>query len=166
MPSPSRALYRARQFFTALIQRVGEAEREEAAAILGEWLLPLFDSMSCRDQRHCLEVYRALCRGGCRDMEVLTAALLHDAGKGRLAGKQVRLWHRVCYVLLAAMAPGLLRRLAQGGGFGLLHRHPQRGAELAAALGATDVAVELIRRHEEEATGEWLGLLQAADDSR
>lgn len=164
MPSLSRSLYRARQFFAALRPRLDGAEREEAAAVLGEGLLPLFESMARRDQRHCLDVYHALGKRGCRDREVLTAALLHDVGKGRLAGPQVRLWHRVAYVVLAAAAP-LLTRLA-GGGLGTLHRHSQRGAELAAAAGASRTVVELIRRHEAaDAAGDELRWLQAADDA-
>jgi len=166
MPSPSQALYRARQFFTALGPQVGEAEREEAATVLGDRLLPLFDSMSLRDQRHCLDVYHTLRIRGCGDSDVLRAALLHDAGKGRLAAAEVRLWHRVCYVVLAAAAPGLLERLALRGGLGALRHHPERGALLAAAMGAPNTVVDLIRRHEApEAPDDRLRWLQASDDS-
>src|SRR3990172_2077118 len=132
MPSLSQPRYRARQFLGALRPCVRTVEREEAAAVLGEGLLRLFDSMSRRDQRHCLDVYRALRASGCGDREVLTAALLHAAGKGRLAGAEVRLWHRVAYVVLAAASPQLLERLAGKGGLGTLHRHSERGAGLAA----------------------------------
>ncbi len=165
MPSPSAVLYRARQFFVALRPRVGQAEREEAAAVLGEALFRLFDSMSLPDQRHCLDVYRALCVGGCRDSDLLRAALLHDAGKGRLAGVELRLWHRVAYVVLAAVAPRLLERLARDGGLAVLHHHPERGALLAEALAAPETVVQLIRHHE---GSHWpdvrLRWLQAADD--
>ncbi len=163
MPSPSRALYRARQFFGALRPRVGESERPEVEALLGERLLALFDSMSARDQRHCLDVYQALRAVGSADRDVLTAALLHDAGKGRLAGAPVRLWHRVAYVVLSAMSPWLLERLASAGGLAVLRRHPERGAELAAALGASPTVVGLIRRHEDRDAGEQR--LRAADDA-
>ena len=166
MPSLSRALYRARQLFAALHPRVEAAERVEATAILGDRLLALFDSMSLRDQRHCLDVYHTLCVRGCHDRAVLKAALLHDAGKGRLAGVQVRLWHRVGYVALAAAAPSPLERLAQRGGLGVLRHHPERGALLAAAWGAPDAVVDLIRRHEgRQAPDERLRWLQLSDDS-
>ncbi|MBI2913086.1 MAG: HD domain-containing protein [Chloroflexi bacterium] len=171
MPSLSGSLYRARQFLGALSPRVARREREEATAVLGERLLALFDSMSARDQRHCLDVYLTLRAGGCDDQDVLAAALLHDAGKGRLAGPPVRLWHRVAYVVLASTAPGLLERLAEKGGpfgmlragLGTLHRHCERGAELAAALGAPPAVVELVRQHEDREAGE--ARLRAADDA-
>ena len=46
--------------------------------------------MQPRDQRHCFDVYRSLRRQGGSDREVLQAALLHDAGKGRLAASADR----------------------------------------------------------------------------
>ncbi len=123
MPSP-RPLYRTRQFLGALRPRISAEERAEATALLAERLLPLFDGMSPRDRRHCLDVYLALRRDGCRDSDVLLAALLHDAGKG--AG--VRLWQRAAYVLVEAASPGLRERLADRLGLAALHRHAQRGA--------------------------------------
>lgn len=166
MSSVSRALYRSRQLLSALRPRLRPDERAEARALLGEALFPLFRSMSPRDQRHCLDVFRALRARGCRDAHLLTAALLHDVGKGRLAGPPVRLWHRVAFVLLAALAPRLLDRW-RGGGLATLRRHAQRGAELAARAGAPPAVVELIRRHEECGQGAdpRLRLLRAADDS-
>lgn len=165
----SRALYRSRQFLGALRPRLSHAERNEVSATLGPRLLPLFDSMTLRDQRHCLDVHAAVKENGCRDPHVLMAALLHDAGKGQLAGASIRLHHRVSYVMLAAGAPWLLRRLAASGrgGLGSLHHHPERGAILAEALGAPEPVVELIRRHEDRnGSDERLRLLRLADDSR
>ncbi|MDO8614460.1 MAG: hypothetical protein Q7T33_01830 [Dehalococcoidia bacterium] len=171
----SRALYRARQFAGALRPRREAAERAQAAGVLGEALIPLFDSMSLRDQRHCFGVYRTLAAQGCCDSHLLMAALLHDAGKGRLAGADIRLWHRVAYVVLGAGAPALLNRLAGGrggpfagprAGLAALHHHGQRGAALAHGLGAPPAVVELIARHEDASpTDERLRLLRAADDA-
>jgi hypothetical protein len=164
----SRATYRSRQFAGALRAHLHESERAEARGALGEHLLPLFESMAPRDQRHCFDVYLALKAGGCRDRGLLVAALLHDAGKGSMAGGPVRLWHRVAYVLLAAAAPGALGRLAAGGRGGLaaLYHHAEKGATLAASLGAPADVVETIRRHEERGHGdERLRLLRAADDA-
>lgn len=162
-----RLLYRTRQFFAAIRPRVNQAELNEASALLGQRLMPLFLSMCRRDQRHCLDVYGALVRMGCHDQNVLLAALLHDAGKGELAGARVRLWHRVAYVLLAAGTPRLLARLAGGrGGLAALHHHSERGAMLAERHGAPAEVVDLIRRHEATAPAdERLLLLRAADDS-
>ena len=162
-----RPLYRTRQFLGALKPHIAAVERAEAAELLGETLWPLFESMTDRDQRHSLDVYRILKEQGRRDEHLLMAALLHDAGKGRLAGVSVRLWHRVAYVLLSTGAPAALRRLANGpGGLGALHGHADRGAVVAEALGAPVAVVELIRRHEEHGSSdERLRLLRAADDA-
>lgn len=159
--------YRTRQFLGALKPRIADAERAEAARLLGGSLWPLFESMSARDQRHSLDVYRTLREQGCRDQHLVMAALLHDAGKGRLAGVRVRLWHRVAYVLLSTGAPWVLRRLASGrSGLAALHRHADRGAVVAEALGAPAEVVEIIRRHEEHGSpDERLRLLRAADDA-
>ena len=75
--------------------------------------MPLFNSMLKHDQRHCIDVYTKLREWGCEDLEVLTAALLHDAGKGSMAGGRVRLWHRVAYVLLEAGAPQMIRPVSR-----------------------------------------------------
>ena len=167
MSSVSRAVYRARQFRMSLRASIGESERAEAAALLGPELWRLFVSMAARDQRHCFDVYRRLSTGGCSDRDVLQAALLHDAGKGRLAGASVRLWHRVAYVLLAAAAPALLEHLSRGrGGLSSLHGHAERGAMLAEALGAVPAVVALVARHEEpDPADPRLALLRVADDS-
>jgi hypothetical protein len=64
--------------------------------------------MPVADQRHALDVVARLERAGETDPDLLAAALLHDTGKGR----RVRLWHRVAVVLLGAVGPGVLTRLA------------------------------------------------------
>jgi len=168
----SRPAYRTRQFFGALRPHVREMERDEAAQVLGTQLTPLFESMSARDQRHCFDVYRTLVDYRCRDHHTLLAALLHDAGKGRLAGARVRLWHRVAYVTLAGIAPSVLKRLANPdrrggkGGLASLYHHCERGAVVAEALGAPAEVVDLIRRHEDAGEAdERLRLLRMADDS-
>ncbi len=168
--SLARPLYRARQLFASLRTEIGEAERGEAAELLGERLFPLFEAMVPRDQRHCLDVLQTLQRQGFQDRDVLQAALLHDAGKG----EGVRLWQRVAYVLLASISRGLLERLARRGvpfgrlraGLAALHHHAERGAALAEQAGAAAVVVDLIRRHEEgQAEDQRLSLLRGADDS-
>ena len=162
-----RPLYRTRQFFGSFRPRFEDGERTEAADLLGERLWPLFESMSERDQRHSLDVLAVLRDRSCRDQHLLMAALLHDAGKGRLAGVRVRLWHRVAYVLLSACAPWVLRRLANGrGGIVALHGHAERGALVAEALGAPSAVVDLIRRHDDHAASDdRLLMLRAADES-
>lgn len=80
---------------------------------------------------------------------------------------KVRLWHRVAYVLLSAGAPWFVKRLTNGrGGIAALHGHAERGAVVAEALGAPAAVVRLIRRHDDDPTGdEQLRLLRAADEA-
>ncbi len=163
----SRPLYRGRQFFGALRTRTGETDLAEARHLLGQQLTALFLSMTPRDRRHCLDVCQTLRRLGCEDGELLTAALLHDAGKGNLAASRIQLWHRVAYVLLEAGAPALLARLARGrGGIAELHDHAERGALLAEMHGAPAAVVQLVRSHEARGReDERSSLLRAADDA-
>ena len=163
----ARAAYRSRQFFGALRARLEEGERAEVAAHLTPAEQRLFSAMDLRDQRHALDVFRVLKSGGERDAALLAAALLHDVGKG-----PIRLWQRVAFVLLRAISPRLLRRLASanGGGWrGALGRsldHAERGAALAEAAGSTPETVRLIRLHRSPAGDDVaLSLLQAADEA-
>jgi len=79
---------------------------------VSQWLpaaaLALFKTMSPADQRHSLRVCRGLQAHGCRDRDMLAAALLHDVGK---AGGRVPFWTRPVIVLGKKLAPGLLKRL-------------------------------------------------------
>ena len=162
-----RPVYRTKQLIRALNPSIESSERSEAKALLGAKLWPLFESMSKRDQRHSLDVYRTLKDRGCTDRDLLVASLLHDSGKAALAGVRVKLWHRVAYVLLAAGAPWALRRLARGPiGLAALNQHAERGALVAEALGAPLAVVELIRSHEDVGpVDERQRLLRMADDS-
>jgi hypothetical protein len=163
----ARAAYRSRQFFGALRARVGEEERAEVAAHLMPGEQDLFFSMEVSDQRHALDVFRIVKANGQEDASLLAAALLHDVGKGRIS-----VWQRVVFVLLNAVSPQLLRRLASNDGRGwrgTLARsldHAERGAALAEAAGSTPETVRLIRLHRapggDDAT---LSMLQAADEA-
>ena len=172
----ARAAYRSRQFLGAVRARVGEEERAEVSARLTPREQALFFSMEVSDQRHALDVLRVVKANGQADASLLAAALLHDVGKGRTT-----VWQRVAFVLLNAVSPRLLRRLASvdgapagggsafGGGWrGALARsldHAERGAALAEAAGSTAETVRLIRLHRSLAGEDVaLALLQAADE--
>jgi hypothetical protein len=163
----ARPLYRTRQFIGALRPRVRRRELQDVEARLGEQLMPLFETMLKRDQRHCIDVYAQLREWGCEDGDVLTAALLHDAGKGSMAGGRVRLWHRVAYVLLEAGAPQLIRPLARySRGLRALRDHGRRGAVLAEAFGAPAEVVQLLREMERPGTTDARArLLREADEA-
>jgi len=154
-----RTAYRARQVLQSWRSPLGEEELAEARCLLGP-LFPLFEGMSRRDQRHCLDVYHRLRAWGVDDGHLLMAALLHDVGKGR----DVRLWHRVAFVVLQNVAPALLARAK--GGLASLRDHPRLGADLLRAHGAPEPVVYLVLHHEDGQQGDAaLALLQKSDDS-
>jgi hypothetical protein len=162
-----RASYRTRQFVAALNPRVRRRELREVEARLGPQLMPLFKTMLKRDQRHCIDVYTRLRDWGCEDGDVLTAALLHDAGKGSMAGGRVRLWHRVAYVVLEAGAPQFIRPWSKyNRGLRTLRDHGRRGVVLAEAFGAPEQVLHLLREMEwADTTDPRAALLREADEA-
>lgn len=162
----TRALYRSRQFFGSVRPRVDASQRSRAFRLLSEAEQRLFLTMTPRDQQHCLAVNTKLQSDGRDDADLLTAALLHDCGKGRIA-----LWHRVAFVLLEATSPALLRRLARPGeGSGWRQamdrclRHPELGAGLASSAGSSTTVAALIREDAATAQPELLAALKSADE--
>lgn len=145
------ARYRVFQFWRSVAaRRLDAADRALVASTLPPAARALFATMSANDQRHSVTVYRALRARGCQDADLLTAALLHDCGKG---GGRVRLWVRPPFVLLRAWAPGLLRWLARRPTplfrrpFYYAWHHAAIGADLAEAAGVSARAVRLICTH-------------------
>jgi putative nucleotidyltransferase with HDIG domain len=174
-----RWLYRARQFFSALLDRVGEEDMQEARLVLGPRLSEMFACLPRQYRLHGLQVYRRVRQAGCQDLWVWQAALLHDAGKYDPAtGRHVTLMHRVAIVLLKAVPGGrrmlawLARPLPTGVAglvlypFYLSKHHARLGAQLARQHGAHDEVVRLIARHHARATLiPGLRELRAADES-
>ena len=135
----ARLSYRARQFRRTLAPGVTANDLQEARSALGGDLYALFAAMQPADQRHCLDVYRRLRTEGEDDPDVLAAALIHDAGKGGESARHIRTWHRVAYVILDTLPPGVLDRLARGdGGLAHLHRHGEATIRLVRRTGASE----------------------------
>jgi hypothetical protein len=128
----------------------------------------LFAGMPAADRRHGLDVMLQLLDAGRDDPDLLAAALLHDAAKGR----RMRLWHRVVGVLLDALAPSLLRRLAIDQPrswrypFHLYLHHGPMSAEAARAAGCSERTVGFIRGQAGgDADRALLAALRAADEA-
>jgi hypothetical protein len=135
---------------------------------LASWLSPrefaLFKAMAVADQRHGIDVQKALRRMGVIDRDILCAGLLHDCGKGR----STRLPHRVAWSLgqrygawvwrLAGFLPTFKHGLSQ------MRHHAELSARLADEAGCSRRTVELIRQAEQPVDEDGRMLL-AADEA-
>lgn len=145
--APGRAAYRVRQLLRGLRSRLSPQQIVEVREHLSPREFALFLGADARDRRHSWELFAALRGAGASDA-ALTAALLHDVGKGRLAT-----WHRVAFVLLDAAAPTLARRIEAPLGAGWrralwrLRYHARLGAEALAAAGSDARVIALVARH-------------------
>jgi HD-like signal output (HDOD) protein len=161
----ARLSHRVRQFFGALRPRVTSVERAHAYAYLSPAEQKLFETMTLRDQQHGIIVMRRVARTAGDDRLLLTAALLHDCGKG-----DVSLWHRIIHVAAGGI-PAIYGRLASEGGhewrraLWRLHHHAALGADLAAQAGADADVVRMIREQDAPAPDARLALLQMADNA-
>ncbi len=123
--------------------------------------------MPVADRRHALDVVARLAAADRDDPDVLAAALLHDAAKGH----RMRLWHRVAGVLLEALSPRMLARLASvepeswRHPFHLYLHHEALSADLAVRVGCAPRAGAFIRGTVSAVDTELLRALRAADDA-
>ena len=144
--------------------------------MLGTWLTDeqraAFLKMPMHDRAHSIGVAIAIQQFEPNNRDLITAALLHDNGK--VVGRyRVRLIDRVTKVLLSALSPALLERLAspppdgRWAGLVLSVHHPAIGAAKARNLGCSERACWLIANHER--AGEFndpdLALLARVDDA-
>jgi hypothetical protein len=165
MSLTDRAVYRARQLRRSLWPRITQSEIDEARRVLGPQLYPLFASMQPADQRHCLDVLEHLEDSGCTDTEVLQAALIHDAGKGHIAGARFGVHHRVAYVALEHI-PGALGTLARyNRGLRSLRDHDRLTLELATEYGAPEGVIALLKAMESGQAEDRAAALVAADNA-
>jgi len=160
-----RPAYRVRQFSAHLRAQVAPAERAAAHALLPATAAPLFDTMPVADQRHALDVVGRLHQAGVDDADLLAAALLHDAAKGA----RLRLWHRVVVVLLEAVAPRGLERLASTNPgswrypFHLHRHHAELSARAALDAGCGQRVAAFIQGTPDRSDAQLEAALRAAD---
>lgn len=160
--------HRVGQFIGHLTARVDPGEIERARPLLPGTAWALFSGMTTADRRHALDVAARLAAAGQRDPDLLTAALLHDNAKGN----RMRLWHRVGGVLLEAVAPRMLARLASSETrswrypFHLYLHHAALSADAALAAGCSPRAAAFIRGAAEPGDAVLAAALRAADEGR
>ncbi len=157
----SRMFYRSRQFAQAIRPHASQEDLALVASILSPAQLELFQQMQMSEQAHSLRVLYALLSQGETNIDLQTAALLHDVGKIRAP---LQLWERVLIVLVKMICPGCMQKWGSAvnwtstEGFGwrrpfiVAEQHPRWGAELAAESGASSLAVTVISRHQESFT--------------
>lgn len=136
---------KVRQFIRHLTGRVSQAERDGLRKWLSRDQMRLFLSMPRADQRHGLDVAKALVAAGHSDPELRMAGLLHDCGKG----PTVRLWHRVAWSVGELTGDPVTRLAGRLPGFSpafdRIERHADESATLALAAGCSPRTAGLIR---------------------
>ncbi len=146
-----RIVYRASQFWDALLAVPGEEQLAQAEKILSSSLMDLFQKMLPSEQAHSLSVFQRLTEQGETSSDLLKAALLHDVGKVRCP---LYPWERAMVVLGQALFPESAKRWGQGEpsgwkrAFVVAEKHPHWGAEMAAQAGASLLTVDLIKYHQ------------------
>jgi hypothetical protein len=161
------SVHRVEQFFGHLRARVAPDESELARRLLPTAAWSLFARMPVADRRHALDVVARLTAAGRDDRDLLTAALLHDCAKGH----RMRLWHRVGGVLLEAVSPRLLARVASSDPgswrypFHLYLHHADLSADAAVAAGCTLRAAAFIRGTAESADASLAAAFASADEA-
>jgi hypothetical protein len=160
--------HRVGQFIGHLTARVDPGEIERARPLLPDTAWSLFSGMPTADRRHALDVAARLAAAGQRDPDLLAAALLHDIAKGH----RMRLWHRVAGVVLEAVTPRALARLASSEQrswrypFHLYLHHASLSADAALGAGCTPRTAAFIRGSSEPADGPLAAALLRADEGR
>lgn len=148
--------YRAAQFFSSVKPVFSLEDWALVDRVLGEnqQALALFYQMSAADQHHSLAVLKTLLSWGEDHPALYQAALLHDSGKAM--GQP--LFHRVAIVLLRALCPPLLAKLAGASPacarwrrpFVVHASHPQIGADWAEKAQCAPLTVTLIKTHHQK----------------
>jgi hypothetical protein len=160
-------VHRVGQFVAHVRARVDPAEEALVERVLPAPAQAIFRAMPVADRRHGLDIAHRLLAAGHDDRDLLAAALLHDAGKGN----RMRLWHRIAGVLLEAIAPDALRRLASPDPrswrhpFHLYLHHDAISAEMAVGAGCAPRTGAFIRGQAAETDAPLQAAFKAADDA-
>jgi hypothetical protein len=148
----NQAIYRTRQFWLALSARsLTQEDLAPARSVLTADQMQLFTCLQPSEQIHALRVLQTVQGEGESDPDLMTAALLHDIGKARAP---LRLCERVLIVLVKSLFPGRSKAWGTGGldgwmrPFVIAEQHPAWGGDMVAEVGASPLAVSLIRRHQ------------------
>jgi len=151
--NPARWLYRVRQFWHALIARPTPQDLAHVQEILSSEQNRLFLRLQLSEQAHAILVLKRLEARGQTHADLLVAALLHDVGK---LHHRLMLWERAIIVLGRALFPDRAKLWGAGAARGwrrpfvIACQHPVWGADIAGAAGTTDLALEIIRRHQDK----------------
>jgi hypothetical protein len=160
-------VHRVGQFVAHVRARIEPGEEALVERVLPPAAHELFGGMPVADRRHGLDVAQRLLAAGHDDRDLLAAALLHDAGKGH----RLRLWHRVSGVLLEAISPSALRRLASQDpsswrhAFHIYLHHDAISAEMAVAAGCAPRTGSFIGGQASGTDAPLAAALKAADDA-
>jgi putative nucleotidyltransferase with HDIG domain len=155
----SRLVYRSRQFWQTITARSSTDDLELVSSVLSPTQFELFKLMQKSEQIHSLRVLKTLKNMGHENIDLQTAALLHDVGKIRAP---LRSWERALIVVAKALCQDCVRRwgsapiedtistLGWRRAFIVAEQHPAWGAALATQCGTSEMAVSLIARHQEQ----------------
>jgi hypothetical protein len=151
----SQIQYRILQGIRHLTSKPNHNVDESLKALLADAQWRLVERLAPADRVHLFNVHRELVRMGMTDQDLLTAAVLHDIGKADDRGR-VTVVHRVIKVLLEAIDPDWLTRVARSDDSWLRHglylalNHPRLGATLARQTGASDRTCWFIEHHADD----------------
>ncbi|MBK8934760.1 MAG: HD domain-containing protein [Chloroflexi bacterium] len=145
--------YRLRQFWQNVAARpLTAVAQSEVSAQLTPAETTLFQHFSNSDQWHSYRVMKTLQAANHIHPDLLTAALLHDVGKTRVP---LSVWERSWVVVGQVIWPKKTAVWGQDAPLGwkrpfvVKAQHPAWGADMAAAAGSSELAVGLIRRHQD-----------------
>ena len=145
--------YRLRQFWQNVAARpLTAVAQSEVSAQLTPAEMTLFQHFSNSDQWHSYRVMKTLQAANHIHPDLLTAALLHDVGKTRVP---LSVWERSWVVVGQVIWPKKTAVWGQDAPLGwkrpfvVKAQHPAWGADMAAAAGSSELAIGLIRRHQD-----------------